>query len=265
MRIYNQNIWGNMKSDQCIANRNLLIRGLIEKYAPDVCGFQECNPKTSRAGDTPIVALMEDIYGEVCPEYADRNFTPLFYHRERLSLVDGGWFLFEGKNDKNSKSVTWGVLEEKIGGKRFAALSVHFWWKWESEEDDAQRRANAAQLTDFCRTLSEKYDVPMFIMGDLNSGIGSHQGEGAYREMLRLGMRDTRDLAKESTSMLTAHAYPVLNEEGKYVDGGEPFKTLDYIFCFSQMPSSIDSFCVLTERDALDSSDHCPLLLDVQL
>ena len=61
MRLYDQNIWGNMKPDQCIANRNLLIRGLIAKYDPDVCAFQECNPKTSRAGDTPIVSLLECI------------------------------------------------------------------------------------------------------------------------------------------------------------------------------------------------------------
>ncbi|MBQ8431706.1 MAG: endonuclease/exonuclease/phosphatase family protein [Clostridia bacterium] len=265
MRLYDQNIWGNMKPDQCIANRNGLIRGLIAKYDPDVCGFQECNPKTSRAGDTPIVALLEDAYEEVCPTLADRNFTPIFYHRERMRLLDGGWFLFDGKNDKNSKSVTWALLEERAGKQRCAVLSVHFWWKWESEEDTLQRRANAAQLVDFCRALRQEHGVPIFVMGDLNSGIGSHQGEDAYREMLRLGMQDARNLAKESTQMLTAHAYPILNAEGKYVDGGDPIKTLDYIFCYGELPTSVDSFRVLTEREALDSSDHCPLLLDVQL
>ena len=117
MRIYNQNIWGNMKPEHKIANRNLLIHGLISKYDPDVCGFQECNPKTSRAGDTPIASLLSDFYNEVFPENADHNFTPLFYHRERMTCIDCGWFLFDGKNDKNSKSVTWAILEEKASGK----------------------------------------------------------------------------------------------------------------------------------------------------
>ena len=265
MRIYNQNIWGNMKPEHKIANRNLLIHGLISKYDPDVCGFQECNPKTSRAGDTPIASLLSDFYNEVFPENADHNFTPLFYHRERMTCIDCGWFLFDGKNDKNSKSVTWAILEEKASGKRAAFLSVHFWWKWESEEDTLGRRANARQLVDFCKELAEKYSVPFFVMGDLNSGVGAHQGEDAYLTMRSLGMRDLRALAKETTSMQTAHEYPVLNEEGNYENGGQPHKTLDYIFGFGKEPLSVDRFCVLTEEDALNSSDHCPLVADVQI
>ena len=167
MRLFDQNIWGNMKPDQCIANRNRLIEGLIKAYDPDVCAFQECNPKTSRAGDTPIAELLSPAYDEVCPEFADRNFTPLFYRRDRVELIDGGWFLFEGKNDKNSKSVTWAILREKKTQKALAVLSVHFWWKWESEEDTAQRRANAAQLVAFCEQLRETYGLPIIVMAVL--------------------------------------------------------------------------------------------------
>ena len=265
MRIYNQNIWGNMKPEHKIANRNLLIHGLISKYDPDVCGFQECNPKTSRAGDTPIVALLSDAYNEVFPENEGCNFTPVFYNRDRMTCVDGGWFLFEGKNDKNSKSVTWAILEEKESKKRAAFLSVHFWWKWESEEDTLQRRANARQLVEFCNDLAQKYPVPFFVMGDLNSGEGAHQGEDAYLTMRSFGMRDLRELAKETTSMQTAHEYPILNEAGNYVDGGQPYKTLDYIFNFGKIPLSVDRFLVLVEQDALNSSDHCPLVADVRL
>ena len=265
MRIYNQNIWGNMKSEHRIANRNLLIRALISAHAPDVCGFQECNPKTSRAGDTPIESVLSDSYAEVLPENADRNFTPLFYNRASMNCIDCGWFLFDGKNDKNSKSVTWAILEEQASGKRAAFFSIHFWWKWESEEDTLQRRENARQLANFCKDLAEKYPVPFFVMGDLNSGIGAHQGEDAYLTMRSLGMRDLRELAKETTSMQTAHEYPVLNEEGNYVGGGQPYKTLDYVFNFGAEPLSVDRFLVLTEEDALNSSDHCPLVVDVRI
>ncbi len=265
MRIYNQNIWGNMKPDQCIANRNDLIRDLIRRYEPDVCCFQECNPKTSRAPEVSIAKKLSDVYEEAAIAFADCNFTPVFYHRERMRLLDSGWFLFDGKNDKNSKSVTWSLLQECATGQRVAVLSVHFWWKWESEEDTLQRRANAAQLTAFCNALGQEHSVPILVCGDLNSGVGAHQGEDAYREMLRLGMKDARSLAVSSTDLPTAHAYPVRNGEGQYVNGGEPFKTLDYVFCYGKLPTLVESFRVLTEQDALDSSDHCPLLVDLRL
>ena len=265
MRIYDQNIWGNMKPEHKIANRNLLIRDLILAYDPDVCGFQECNPKTSRAGDTPIAELLSSAYVEAFEEAAGYNFTPLFYKKESMTLIDEGWLLFDGKNDKNSKSVTWAILEEKATKKRAAFFSVHFWWKWESDEDTLQRRENARQLVVLCDELAKKYPVPFFVMGDLNSGEGAHQGDDAYWIMKTLGMRDLRDLATESTSMQTAHEYPVLNESGEYVEGGQPYKTLDYIFGYGQSPAAVESFRVLTEQNALNSSDHCPLVLDFSL
>ena len=265
MRIYDQNIWGNMKPEHKIANRNLLIRELILAYQPDVCGFQECNPKTSRAGDTPIAELLSPVYEEVFATGAGYNFTPLFYKKESMTLCDEGWLLFDGKNDKSSKSVTWAILEEKATQKRAAFLSIHFWWKWESDEDTLLRRENARQLVALCNELAEKYPVPFFVMGDLNSGDGAHQGDDAYRTMRALGMRDLRELAKESTDMRTAHEYPMLNESGEYVGGGQPYKTLDYIFGYGNAPTAVESFRVLTEQNALDSSDHCPLVADIQL
>ena len=81
MRLYDQNIWGNFSaSEHCIANRNVLIRELIEEYCPDVCCFQECNPSTSRSGDTPIQEILKPDYAEVMPETAEKNFTPVFYN-----------------------------------------------------------------------------------------------------------------------------------------------------------------------------------------
>lgn len=266
MRLFDQNIWGNMKPDQCIANRNDLIRDLVASYDPDVVAFQECNPKTSRAPECDIAKKLLFAYDEAAPDCADRNFTPLFYHRERVEYLDGGWQLFEGKNDKNSKSFTWALLREKKTGQCVTVLSTHFWWKWESEEDDLQRKANAAQLRDACDALFAKYGMPILVTGDLNSGVGAHQGEGAYREMCALGMRDVRFLAEHTTNTSTHHPYPILNESGVYTDGAMPtIKNLDYVFFYKKPPARMCRFEVVTSQNALDSSDHCPLLFDFEL
>ena len=130
MKIYNQNIWGNFSSpEQCIANRNVLIKELIYEYNPDFCCFQECNPYTSRSGDTPIQDLLSKDFDEVSAKHSERNYTPIFYKRSEFNVKDCGYFPFKGLNDLNSKSVTWGVFEEKTNKKTIAVISTHFWWQ----------------------------------------------------------------------------------------------------------------------------------------
>ncbi len=265
MLLFNQNIWGNMKKEESIANRNDLIRSVILREGADVCCFQECNPRTSRAPECDISDKLAPLYREAALEHAHENFTPVFYNVETMQEIESGWFLFEGKNDKNSKSVTWAVLEEKATGKRAAFLSVHFWWKWESDEDEEQRIANARQLAEFCCRLKERHSIPFFVTGDLNNGIGANQGCRAYYEMLNCGMVDARTTAIETTDSHTAHHYPVRNEQNLYEGADMPFKTLDHIFTFGNNSAELHTFRVLTDTDALNSSDHCPLTLSITL
>ncbi len=265
MILFNQNIWGNMKKEESIANRNDLIRSVILREGADVCCFQECNPRTSRAPECDISDKLAPHYREAFSKNAYQNFTPVFYNAATMREIDSGWFLFDGKNDKNSKSVTWAILEERATRKQAAFLSVHFWWKWESDEDEEQRIANARQLAEFCNRLKEKYPIPFFISGDLNNGIGSNQGSRAYYEMLNCGMVDVRTVAAETTDLNTAHHYPVRNEQNVYEGADMPFKTLDYIFAYGNTSATLHSFRVLTDPDALNSSDHCPLTLALTL
>ncbi len=265
MRLYDQNIWGNMKADQRIANRNDLICSLIEKFDPDFCTFQECNPISSRAPECDIAKKLFYAFDEAAPEAAQRNFTPVFYRRDRFDCLESGHVLFEGRNDKNSKSYTWALLREKSSGNCITVISTHFWWKYEGEEDDMWRRSNARQLAAFCDAHYAKHPYPILISGDLNSGTKSRQGPGGYDEMILLGMEDIRHLAEKTTDEYTHHEYPHMNEAGNYIEGGIPERTIDYAFFYRQRPAQIQQFRVVTEQDALDSSDHCPLVVDFQL
>lgn len=260
IRLFSHNIW-NFKTH----NRNDLIAGLIRKYDADVCHFQECGPKTSRVGETAIQKLLMPEYAEACLEYAHKNFTPVFYKKDRFSEIDSGYVLFEGKNDADSKSVTWTVLEEKATLKRIAVASTHFWWKADSEEDDLQRVENARCVKKVCDMIESKYNLPVVVSGDLNCGTNSKQGTHGYDEMVKLGLRDLRYIAKETTDMLTHHDYPILNNDGVFEKGVMPVRTLDHAFVSGDYPIEFLKFDVLTEQDALDSSDHCPLLVDFSI
>jgi endonuclease/exonuclease/phosphatase family metal-dependent hydrolase len=268
IRLFVQNIWGNMGANQAIANRNDLIRDLIFAYEPDVCCFQECNPRTSRAGTTAIQTLLAERYAEAPTTAGSANFTPVFYLRESYRLVESGWHLYTGgpeRNDCNSKSITWAVLADKRTGISFGICSTHFWWKSDTPLDNQQRLQNGAELCETMAMLAQRYAIPVFAAGDLNCGAGSAQGSEPYRFLLDRGLLDTRAAAAVSTDAFTHHAYPVLNANGIYVNGGQPARTLDHAFVTNDPRVRIERFQVETSQNALDSSDHCPLLVDATI
>lgn len=265
MRIYNQNIWGNFSAeDHCIANRNLLIKEMIEECSPDVCCFQECNPMTSRSGDTPIQEILKPDYVEIMPETVDKNFTPVFYNKSKFELIECGFMPFEGFNDHGSKSINWGVFKEKKTGILFAVASVHFWWMSRGEIDENQRRENAKASVKIARNIYEKYNIPVFVTGDLNSGEKNNQGIGGYNEMIKLGMKDVRDIAKETDFSDTCGDYPIM-ENGVFVKGGELTCTIDYMFVLGEELIQAEKFKVNNSKKARVSSDHSPLVFDFKM
>lgn len=258
---YCQNVWNHNPTEY----RNKLIRELIREEGADVCAFQECGPETIRVGGAPLPPLLSDEYEEVRPELCGVNFTPVFYKREKFALLDSGYFLYDGLNDVNSKSVTWAYLEEKETGKGAIFASTHFWWKEEGEIHNLQRIENARQLKRFCDGITEKYNVSVIIGGDFNNGKNSEQGDEPYHTMLEMGFRDARYFAKKSTGTLTHHDYPEELPDGSYCNGPLPVRILDNIFTYGKELCDIVRFDVLTSEYALNSSDHCPLVAEFEL
>ena len=265
-RIYNQNIWGNMPPTARIANRHDLIADLITEEKPDVCGFQECNPRTSRAGEGAIDRRMAALgYAEATAAHAGENFTPLFYKKDIFLEEASGFLPYEGLNDVRSKSMTWAILRDTRNDNRFAVISTHFWWRWEGEEDHAARLSNVDALVAQCKKLADEYAVPVIVMGDLNNGDNAPQGDAAYRALLARGMTDTRNVAEEADRGHTCHGYPILGEDGIYRDGDTPYMTLDHILLWNATALTVERLAVLRTPAALNSSDHCPLVLDFSL
>ena len=255
LTVYCQNVWNSTP-----LNRTALQRDLIFDHDADVCLFQECGPKTIRAGAEALPPMLGERYDEVPTEVGEQNYTPVFYKRDRFDLLEHGYFLFEGKNDANSKSVTWAILSEKESGVRFGVCSTHFWWKCNEPDDNAQRLANAAALYACATDLKERFDVPVIVGGDLNCGKCSSQGEEPWLWLCER-LTDVRDAAPITTEMMTHHAYPIKDADGLYCDGEMPKRTLDHIFVTAHPRIRLTSFAVDTTQRALTTSDHCPLIL----
>lgn len=260
IKLYNQNIWGNMPEEHSVSNRNGLVRDMLMEEMPDFCAFQECNPQTSRAGDTAMDKLIADSYAEASNENAGRNFTPVFYKKDSWTEIDSGFTPYDGLNDVNSKSLTWAVLERKSDKKRVCVVSTHFWFKALSEEDFKQRLDNVRQLKGVCDEVIAKYNVPVIISGDFNNGVKAPQGDEPYKFMIASGFSDVRHSAKETTNSYTCrNEYPKKNEEGIYIAGDAPTYILDYIFTYGTHLAA-EKFDVITTERALISSDHSPVI-----
>ena len=265
MRIYDQNIWGNFSAEgQYVANRNRLIKEMIFDVKPEFCCFQECNPYTSRSGAEPIQEILKTAYVEIKPEYFDKNYTPLFYDPKRVDVMECGYFPFEGFNDLDSKSASWGVFKELSTCKTVSVLSTHFWWKAESAEDEMQRRKNAKAIAKLAKEIDKKHGCPMIVCGDLNSG-DTEQGIGGYDEMLKTGFKDVRFISDKSDNSYTCcTVYPIC-ENGKYINGEQPNQTIDYILAYNAEQLKAKEFLVMNTEKSRASSDHLPLIFNFEL
>jgi endonuclease/exonuclease/phosphatase family metal-dependent hydrolase len=251
-----------MPAEARISNRNDLIRDMIFELEPDFCSFQECNPTTSRAVENAIQDIISDRYAECAAEHAHENFTPVCYKKERFSELDSGFVPFSGLNDKRSKSLTWGLFEDKTDGKRVVVVSTHFWWKSTGEVDELQRADNANALLEVCDAVQKKYgELPVIISGDFNSAVN---GLG-YKTVTEGGFTDARLVAKSSDTTHTLHEYPTLTSEGVYVhNSAAPYKTIDFVFTYGKKPA-VKTFRVLADDRAKTSSDHCPLVAEFEI
>lgn len=264
--IYNQNIWGCTRGGDVIANRCNLISELIDYHGADVIAFQECSAAARDSADGNIANLLSPLYDEVKHNAEGNNFTPIFYKSERFSVIDSGYVLYERQRPTNSKSITFAVFLDKETEVRFAIISAHFWWRVGSREDDDVRLYNATLLSEYAKRIKEKYDAPVFLMGDFNCGENSEASPLPYL-YLKERFLDLREVAPISTDMLTHHSCPKRNENGDYTayERYNSTQTLDHIFVTEHRNVAIDSFEVDTSDEAYASSDHYPLIARVRV
>ena len=257
LRIMSHNVWCGPVYD-----RDILYPQLYAAYAPDVLCLQEMTPGMYASR---MVPLLEESFDLLRPDtHGLTDNTPILLRRGVFRVLECGWHLFAGRNNDNTKSIAYAMLETVREGKRLGVCSNHFWWEEKEVEDDLARVDDARQMQAFVDYLRVKYDAPVLSMGDFNSRPFSP----AYQAILQAGGMDARWCASQSRNMSsTHHPYAKLNEKkGTYEEGPAPqgghLRALDHIFVYGLPQMEILRFEVVTEQRALDLSDHCPIYVD---
>ncbi len=195
---------------------------------------------------------------------SDADNTCILYRTDTLKLLDKGHHEFTYGNNGGSKSYTWGYFEQKATGKTFAALSTHMWYKSESEApgSDKSRENQAAEIVAAMNKVIEKYNCPVFIMGDFNTRTTTD----AFKVFTDGGFKNTYSLASEFAD----------NHKGRHTCGAEGFAlenssgtysrdAIDHILLKNGENTNIYVFDHARPYFYIKLSDHYPVFVDATL
>ena len=284
IRLMSHNVWNcdlNSPKWQEVGNdcsAQARVHGLLRVYRetlPDVIGGQE------------VSALMADLLKEgLLGEKMNYTliwgrFTPILYRSDKLELIasefgsypeniDG----FEGSfNDSKTKSWNIGVFRVKESGKMFVFATTHLWWKRSPTGgnfdncrnvqlgSDEAREQQIALLVSKTEEYREKYNCPVFVVGDMNCNYNSK----AMKYIRSHGFCHAHDVASEYSDESMGYHY-CFGDGYKNEYYNKSFEdAIDHIYV-----SSSDSGCVKRfERCSPDYyfpiSDHSAVIADIEL
>ena len=250
------------------------------KYTPDRREAQAI--RAVRAWNADVIALQEvspnwwksALFTELAGEYGvidggdwngvKHNPNPLLYRKSRLEPMFSGRECFHFKLDY-SKGYTWAGLKDKATGAKFITFSTHYWWKETGPESAYIRYVNSQRLIEGIERLRSISLAPVIGGGDFNCRTGCD----ALCLLERHGYSDAQKAAaKVVRDCTTWHDYPVKGADGVF-RGAFPQKgntlgnALDHVFadgCVKLLRHEVDA-----AADALDVSDHCPVIVDFTL
>ena len=286
MKFMTFNIWGDYFKNP-VPEREKSVFNVIRRHAADFVSLQEVTPNwwnsmvftNAAAAGYAVVRGDEDMALARAfarpPKDADRirkgrnwvNHEPLLYHADRFALLDSG-VEFYNLTLQVEKSVTWGVFEDRTSGRRLIAFATHFWWQQNGKESDAHRVYNVRKVVETVNRVKAKWgDLPVIGGGDLND---VHPERSIALDIFeQCGFADAAKEADVVDPRPSEHGNPIRGEDGKYHGrpGDKSNKICAELDRIYYTPDSIHvkKHAVVIDQDALDSSDHSPVIVDFEL
>lgn len=259
VRVMFHNVWSG-----AVHNRDAMESSLYLAYMPDVLGMQEISPSVRSSN---LFNLIAHEYTEVPAKATNKsgnNYVPIVYRANRVELIDYGWHLYDDKAGDQSKSVTWAIFKDKTTGCQFGVANTHFYWTGD-DKGKAARLIDAAEILQVVADAQAKHNVPFIIGGDLNCRISAEP----QLNLMKAGWKNAQRAASVYKSNTKGHhAYAPLDPLTNLYSNG-PLPSGDYSTAIDHIYTCGDGlevrvFNTLLHRYSLDSSDHCPIYVDVK-
>lgn len=239
-------------------NRKQMVADVIKNHKFDIFGAQE-----------PYIDMLNDM-GTLLPEYAyvgrsrdnqtnRGEFVPIFYHKDRVEIIEWDQFWLTDAADKSVPSTgwdagspricTWAKVKHKALNETFYVFNVHY------AHDGSQARIESTRLMmQEAPRIATGY--PYFLLGDFNYD----QNSAPYQEL-----KTSPDLV--DTYSIAARR--INGDKGTLLSGFNPNSTgtgrIDHIFANKQNSPTIVRHQIITDSFAGKApSDHRPVLVEVE-
>ena len=270
---HNNDVWRAMGED-CSAEAR--VKGLVRAYKavmPDVIGLQEVSVRMAALMMAELEEAPLPDGGAARYEYISGGDTPIVYRRDRLKLLESGFFLYdeavpglEGSfNNGETKSYCFGVFEERGTARRFALMSTHLWFMSSRPGPRSYRAgsnvARAYQIRLASARMDEvmaKYACPGVLMGDLNASVNSLCLDAARAE----GWKEVHDLALGDRDETCGH-HPCGQNGFERGEPGTFEQAIDHILLKNEGGARVNYFRRIRDEWFDRISDHYPLYIDV--
>ncbi len=266
IRIGGNNVYFHQNGDiQKIDYRNPILLESIKYMDADIVLLQEVSPKWHSVMDSPMQTelgyTLVPTSTEITPVLDGRaNYTPIWYRAEKLELLDYGYKQYETVKLEpdsylsSSKSYTWALFKDKATGKQIITVTTHFTWAPENfnPTPDQCRTMDAKEVVELVKQLEVEYaGVPIILMGDLNCTVSSNPYNVLMEKFDNVKNVDEKE---NGTSKGTTHSVGSSTVGGSIIDHtlytGDALNFKMYQHVYNEW--------------SFNSTDHIPLLLDVQ-
>ncbi len=254
MRIMTINVWGDYFKNPVDIRLDGIFDTVI-KYRPDILGLQEMTANWYKSG------LIEKL-SEYRTIGFEKNYVPLLYKTNEFDLIECGFEPYAETPD-SSKGITWAVLKNKSLNKSIGVFNTHLWWKEINISDDELRLKNIKQLYSGMKQIEEKYNVPTVAFGDFNA----KEGCLALKFLEDNNIYSSYKLADKFSRVSSWHGNPEKGDDGKYhgqKTNNDKTKSFDHILT-EKGKIYITEQHVVEDQCVLDSTDHSPVFVDINL
>jgi endonuclease/exonuclease/phosphatase family metal-dependent hydrolase len=225
------------------------VLATVRMRMPDVFGIQEAHYDWMKVF---INGMPEYDYVGVGRDDGKKEgeFSPVFYKRDKFTLLDKGWFWISETPDVPSlgwdscciRICSYAKLKDNETGKIFVAMNTHL-----DHVGNEARKQGVKMLNE----KAKEFNCPTFVTGDFN--IPEHTD--CYVDMIEPGLfKDAKFLAPVLENTYTFH--PFFHHNG-------PHDIIDFIFVTDGF--KVNNYHVADDKlHGAYPSDHSPVIVDIE-